>query len=837
MNRMPRRIAAMLTALILLPATANAQGTPPRLTHVSPLGGQKGSTLEVTLTGQSLDGVESLHFSIPGVKAESLGSEKVDPKIDPKAKGKGPTGPLTSHKFRITLPGDAPLGIHDVRLITKGGVTNPRAFVVGDLPEALEKEGNDDVPQAQKIPLNSSVSGVVSAPTDVDYFQFAGKKGQRVVVSCLSSSVDSKLPAEIQLVNDAGRLFGISRGYWQNDALLDATLPEDGAYLVRLCSFTYTQGGPDYFYRLTVSTAPWIDAVQPAAVEAGKETTVTVWGRNLPGGVADPSTVVDGRVLEKAEISVKPDAAKAHRLDYSGTILPPSAAIDGMELRVKNETGSSNPFLLTIARSAVVTDAGGNDSQDKAQKVTVPCEVSGRIEKSGDKDWYSFELKKGQTIVVEAFGDRLGSSLDLFFQMRDDKGKPLPEQDDNPDITNNAFFTRNDDPPPYRFTAPGDGTYSLMITSREAFSLSGPRQFYVLRLRPEDPDFHLVAMPSLLTPEGLTLGQGGHQAMSVFVFREGGFNGEIALAAEGLPAGVSMLPQKIGMNQKTGAFVIGAAPEAPPAAGAFKVIGTATIGGKKVVREVRPATITWPGVQPNIALISRLDREMVVAVRGQAPYAIAAEKASLNFLQGEKITIPVKFTAIKADFKTPVQVVALNAPPGLVSQPLTLSIDKKTGTLSLDTKMPTPPGVYTVVLRGQTAPLGKAPPPKGPTGPNFVEVTPPLTITIVPKQLAKFVVEKMPKLAPGKAGEVVVKIDRQFDFNGPFKIEVATAKGTFKVSAEDVKEGQDELHIRLEPPGDTKSGTSLQFNLRATAIFGDVPVVHEIKGISVTVTK
>ena len=46
----------------------------------------------------------------------------------------------------------------------------------------------------------------------------------------------------------------------------------------------YTQGGPDYFYRLSISTAPWIDAVFPPVVEAGKATQVTIYGRNLPGG-------------------------------------------------------------------------------------------------------------------------------------------------------------------------------------------------------------------------------------------------------------------------------------------------------------------------------------------------------------------------------------------------------------------------------------------------------------------------------------------------------------------------------------------------------------------------
>ena len=36
-------------------------------------------------------------------------------------------------------------------------------------------------------------------PTDVDYFVFTGKKGQRVVVSCLASTVDSRLRAATEL--------------------------------------------------------------------------------------------------------------------------------------------------------------------------------------------------------------------------------------------------------------------------------------------------------------------------------------------------------------------------------------------------------------------------------------------------------------------------------------------------------------------------------------------------------------------------------------------------------------------------------------------------------------
>src|SRR4029077_15528787 len=167
-------------------------------------------------------------------------------------------------------PADAPLGVHDIRIITKHGISNPRAFVVGDLTEIAEKESNDDVPQAQSIPLDSTINGVISAPVDVDYFRFAGKKGQRVVASCLTTSIDSRLHAAVEIYG-RDRLLGHNRNYANNDAVADAVLPEDGDYLVRVFGFTYTAGGPEYFYRLTVSTAPWIDAITPSSLEPGKE--------------------------------------------------------------------------------------------------------------------------------------------------------------------------------------------------------------------------------------------------------------------------------------------------------------------------------------------------------------------------------------------------------------------------------------------------------------------------------------------------------------------------------------------------------------------------------------
>ena len=102
--------------------------------------------------------------------------------------------------------------------------------------------------------------------------------------------------------------------------MLDRTLTEDGDYLVRVYSFTYTQGGPEHFYRLSISTAPWIDAVFPPLVVSGRDNTLTVYGRNLPGGKLDPTAVVNGSVLETLTVHVKAaaDSLALQRLEFPG---------------------------------------------------------------------------------------------------------------------------------------------------------------------------------------------------------------------------------------------------------------------------------------------------------------------------------------------------------------------------------------------------------------------------------------------------------------------------------------------------------------------------------------
>jgi hypothetical protein len=742
-----RRLAggALIAALLGLAGTKSVwsqqpqqgPGLPaPRLLFVAPNGARAGTTFEMALHGPDLDTAEDLLFSVPGVKAELVSAP-------PTPTAKGNQRPTITAKFKVTVPADAPPGIHDVRLVSKWGVSNPRAFVVGDLEEVEEKEPNNDVDQAQRVPLNCSITGTVTTPTDVDYYVFEGKKGQRVVVSCLASSIDSRLQPQLQLYSRAGSLLAINRDYHGTDALVDATLPADGDYYVRVVSFTYTQGGPEYFYRLTISTAPWIDAVFPPMVEPGKETQVTVFGRNLPGGVPDPSAVVNGKVLEKTTVTVKAPsgAAAEQRLAYSGRVSPTMASMDGFELRLKNAAGTSNSYFLAYARAPVVLDNGANETADSAQDVKLPCEIAGRIEKVRDRDWYRFAVKKGETYSIEAYGDRIGSAVDLYFTLRTEKSGTPQEFDDNPDVLHPVqFYSRTEDPVRYKLTAAADATYLLQVSSREADTQAGPRHLYRLRITAEKPDFRLFVLPPATNgPDSVLLHKGAAQAYTVLVSWLDGFAGEITLSAEGLPPGVTCPPQTIGPGVRQAALVVTAEASAPTWTGSFTVKGKAVIDGKPVEVEARPADVTWSiGQNQNIPTVARLSRSIALAVRDGAPFHLEATADKTEVHAGDKVTVTLKVTRTAGDFKGPVQVTVVNPLANQArqqqalfnnNQPLTLGAGKDQGTATLDLRGQWPPGTYSLVFRG----VGQVPYNRDPDGKQ--KGTAAMTVTSLPVTL------------------------------------------------------------------------------------------------------
>ena len=742
-----RRLAA--GCVFALSAAAAAADPGPTLLTVFPPGAKAGETVEVTFAGAGFDGGEALLFSDPKVTAEPASAAVA---IDPKAKGKGggkmaAAGPSAAVKFKVTVPKNAPYAVLDVRVVSKSGLSNPRAFAVGTLPEVNEKEPNNDVGEAQKVELDTTVNGAVASPTDVDYFTVKAKAGRNVVVSCLSTSLDSKLQADLTVIGPNGKIVAANRGYRDGDAVIDFLPPADGDYLVRVAQVAYTTGGPDHFYRLTVTTGPWVDAAHPPVDNAG-DPRLKLYGRNLPVIKSDPSfSTSNGRPLESMpidpDVTPKSRTRGARRTDQS--LAPSAGSLDAVDLTLPAGCRSPNRPLLLTRAGTVVLDDEKNDTAATAQVVAPPCDIAGHIEKKNDRDWYAFAAKKGEVWTLEVFADRLGSPVDAYFVLTNEAGKVIVEADDSPDtLSPNQFFTKSDDPARTRFAAPADGTYKVMVSTREASIQAGARDQYVLRIAKEKPDFRLAVMPvGTHYPDAGTLPKGGAALFAVYVWRFDGFDGPISLRAANLPPGVACPPQVIGRGQTRGTLVLTAAPTAADWAG-FVTIQGETPGDATLGTAARPFSVVWPfpGVTPaqpppNAPVITRMDRGpgLAVAVRGAAPFALAATAAGpLKVKAGEKAEFTVKVTRA-AGFKDAVQVYAATPAVGPKPQgnnpPLPLAsiaADQADAKVSLDIPATWATGTYTIVLRGQPG----AAPPKGGNQAKLLPSypTPPFTIEV-----------------------------------------------------------------------------------------------------------
>jgi hypothetical protein len=908
----------------------------PRLNALTPTGGKAGTTVEVTFAGTEMELPAALWFSHPGIKGTPIipPLPKIDPKakVDPKAK-KPERPPVT--KFSVAIDKAVPPGHYDVRFVNKHGISNPRVFVVGDLVEVAEKEPNNDVEQAQRVEIGTTISGVVNPATDVDYTIFAGKKGQRVLITCLCASIDSRVTPELTLrgpvprvalgvavepfedkgkvkvkglrilevtpgspANKAGlnkgdvivklngkdvdpkgfaqdvagmlsaekvalqvsrngkeeaivasadeslghgREIATARSSMGQDAVLDVTLPADGDYLLRLVQFTYTIGGPDYFYRLNISANPWIESAFPPTIEPGKTADVTLHGFNLPGGTIDPSATIDERPLEKlvVKVTAPADPTGLDKLRYSGLVLPSAAIVDGFEYRL----GASNAKLIAFARAPVVIENDDNDTPEKAQAVTVPCEIAGRVDKKRDRDWYVFTAKKGEVLMIDLQSERLGAPTDMYFRLVNPNGKTpadITMQDDTPDVLSFHLFTASNDPPPFRFVAPADGKYQVMVASHLADNQADPRHVYRLRIAPEKPDFRIIAMPSEdFRPAACILGQGGNEGYVVYVQRFDGFKGDITLTVDGLPAGVTCPPQVLSHHLKSARLTLTAADNAAPFTGSVKIVGTAVGNGQKLVHEARAATITWAiPAQQNIRTATRLDQSLLLAVRDKAPGKLVATPDKFVVSVGDKVNIPMKLTRSSPEFKAQFQVTPVppEMPTGVNFPALNFTVGKDDQPLVLTVPANTPPGTYNLVFRG-FAPI--SPNPKGKPV-NTILPSNGVQVTVLPKQVATLTVDN-PNVTVkvGAEAVVTVKVQRLFDYADAFKVELVLPPNAKGLTAGNITiaPGANDAKLMLKVAPGTPPINLQGLTLRAVAVVnGNVNLTHELK-INVNIVK
>jgi hypothetical protein len=420
---------------------------------------------------------------------------------------------------------------------------------------------------------------------------------------------------------------------------IDFTPAGDGTFLIEVADALFA-GGPEYAYRLRASTRPPVEANSP--------------------------------------VSFDPDAADSRGDDLAGLcarwLVPPAMAmLDGTMPYAF--AGGVNPTFIRRTTDPLVAENADNDEPTKAQPVTPPAEVYGQFFPHGDRDWYSFDAKKGDALWIEVVSNRLNGITDPMVLIQrvtnDAKGvgtlTDVKEAYEPENIANppREFFAAHRDPA-FRFQAPEDGPYRLLV--RDLFNGGGddPRRTYRLSIAPaaSREDFRFVAWPQAPVPPppapgsttppptqvwGSNLRPGGVMPISVLAFRTGGFGGEITLAATGLPPGVTCPPVTMTSGTNTATLLLVADEKAAPWVGPVYVTAAAKTSNATLLSHLaRAGTVVWAAAQPDLdPPRSRVAQELVVGVTGGEldPITVrpAEQKVWENSVAGV-IEVPIKLT-------------------------------------------------------------------------------------------------------------------------------------------------------------------------------------------------
>lgn len=671
-----RRFLTSAVLLCLVAGAARADLPYVRFDRLSPLGGSAGSTVDLEIAGADLEGVESLLFDHPGLKATWV-KEK---------------------QFRLTIAADVRPGTYDVYLVGRFGISNPRLFSVSHGLTEVAYKAPASITSPQAIAVNSAVNGTCGGNRE-DVFRFPGKKGQRVVIECQAGKLDSQMDATLALTTTDGKLLASNGDYYGRDPLIDFIVQADGDYLIKLHDLSYRGGYP---YRLLVSDLPQVENVFPRAVQVGKSAELAVYGRNLGVGAKQSSWRIADLPLEETRISVQPPSDVfdlgafrffEHPTDYS--VLPTAATctLRGFQVWPKIGEHEANAQTVLLVDTPVTQEVEPNDSPEQAQKLELPAVVSGRFDRERDADWYEFETTDAGPYAFEVYCERLGGRADPQLVVADLKGNRVGELDDYGHRLN-AFDGHLRDPSGVMNLA-AKQKYRVLV--QDVYRRGGARYQYVLTINKAVPDFYAAVIHSQNPgPAGMTVWEGGAAYLDVIVHQTGGFNGPITLTAEDLPAGLHAVPTTFRGNH--GAFVIWSDAGTATWTGPIKLFASADAGGRKLRHEVRPYSRVWS--EANIGS-SRPMRELMLAVRETAPYSLRFTTPRVEVEAGTKADVRVHLERQSKDFSGKVTLLPAALPGSIRLNNGEITAGKDEAAITFDVQQGTPPGEYTLTVLGQ----------------------------------------------------------------------------------------------------------------------------------------
>jgi len=598
----------------------------PEANGLSLVGLQRGTSVELTISGARLGDAHSLLFYSPGLTA--TGITKVDD---------------NNIKATITAAADAACDLYPFRVITNTGISNMRLLNVSALPSVAEIEPNTEFPAAQVIEYNSTINGVV-LNEDVDYYAVDLKQGQllNVELEGLRHSYLNDFFDPYIAIYDAKR-FEITASddsvFLQQDCLCSMVAPADGRYTIEVRESSFG-GNERARYRLHVGGFPRPVAIVPSGGPPGQPlvaTCIDLLGNSWQETFDMPAT-----------------ESEVHRV---------WSKKDGFQSPSPN-------YLCVNSLPNVLETEPNSDHNAISTSYPVPVAFNGILESEKDKDFWVFEAKKDQQLEIRVRARvPMRSSVDPVLQIFKVGGGVLANNDDSngPD----SYLS---------FKVPEDGKFAVSVSDH--LGRFGKHFAYRVEIKLQTPEVGTtVNEQDRYFSQVVGVPRGARMAVEVNVVRKF-VGGEARVVAVDLPPGMTQSDGICAADQGTIQVIFRGDAGAPNVGKLVDLTATiATSPEKSLVGRLTQRTQLLRG-QNNVDVWGRSESKLAVALSDPVPFDIEVVQPQVPLVRNGSLNLIVNAKR-NPGFDKPIVLRLLNTPPGMGFSSVTIPGDQTSIALPL----------------------------------------------------------------------------------------------------------------------------------------------------------
>lgn len=427
-------------------------GKAPTLTHFFPAGVQRGTESTIECFGK-FDWPVEIDCPLAKVECQS-----------------------DSGKLKVFVPADLASDRIWIRLYNGEGASALLPLLVGGLPDQIEVEPNNSLSEAaaqlsgSSTGVGTTFNGVLEKTGDIDGFAVKLAAGDTLVASVdANTAFGAPMDSILQLCTLDGTVLDENHDTIGLDPRIAYTSPRGQTVVARIFAWPSApnssirfHGGPNFIYRLTLTTGPFVSHSKEQFASIAAPAELSIGGWNLPEDIAILPTPLESKEREQPGVS----------------------KLDGASIGIVRAKGLAGAARVRLLASDRIMQSTG-----EANLLPVGTSITGTVNAPGEMKKYRLQLTSNQRIEIAVESASFHSPFVPTAKLLDPDGKVVTQVSERGAISDAKLS----------YKAAQEGDYLLEIGDR--FSNASNQHVFRLTARELEPDFAMnLANDALVVP-------------------------------------------------------------------------------------------------------------------------------------------------------------------------------------------------------------------------------------------------------------------------------------------------------------------------------------------------